>query len=153
MTFCCYFFKYVQWLFMKNGVCCCRSQDSCLFFRMLDLVGNRTDFSVLLCRTIDVKDVKSASIFMPPPFEEWWRGIKCYPWPCVRACVRESVRPSEICCPLNNFWKTASIQFKFGMLIYNFKTQVEVNLGYNPLFFTELWVFYKNIVQKLVSAQ
>jgi len=37
----------------------------------------------------------------------------------VRACVRPSVRPSVIknWCPLNNFWKTASIQFKFGMLI------------------------------------
>jgi len=20
---------------------------------------------------------------MPPPFEEWWRGIKCYPCPCI----------------------------------------------------------------------
>jgi len=34
-----------------------------------------------------------------------------------------SVCPSvviKIWCPLNNFWKTASIQFKFGMLIYTF---------------------------------
>jgi len=23
-------------------------------------------------------------LFMPPPFEEWWRGIKCYPCPSVR---------------------------------------------------------------------
>jgi len=38
-------------------------------------------------------------IFMPPPFEEWWRGIKRYPCLCVRAFVR----PSEIWCPLNNF--------------------------------------------------
>ena len=29
---------------------------------------------------------------MPPPFEEWWRGIKCYPCPCVRVCVRLCVR-------------------------------------------------------------
>jgi len=68
---------------------------------------------------------------MPPPFEEWWRGIKCYP--CL--CVRSSVRPSEIWCLLNNFWKTALIQFKFGMFIYNIKTQVKFDLGYNPLFF------------------
>jgi len=68
---------------------------------------------------------------MPPPFEEWWRGIKCYHCPYVRA----SVRPSEIWCPLNNFWKTASIQFKFGMLIYNIKTQVKFDLGYNTLIF------------------
>ena len=43
--------------------------------------------------------------------------------------VRVSVRS------LNNFWKTASIPFKFGMLIYNIKTQVEFDLGYNPLIF------------------
>ena len=36
---------------------------------------------------------KISFIFMPPPFEEWWRGIKCYPCPCVRAFVRASVRP------------------------------------------------------------
>ena len=55
----------------------------------------------------------------------------------VRACVLSSVRPSviKIWCPLNNFWKTASIQFKFGMLIYNIKTQVKFDLGYNPLIF------------------
>ena len=27
-------------------------------------------------------------VFMPPPFKEWWRGIKCYPCPCVRPFVR-----------------------------------------------------------------
>jgi len=48
-------------------------------------------------------------------------------------------------CPLNNFWKNASIRFIFGMLIYNIKTQVEFDLGYNTLIFTELWAFYKNI--------
>ena len=55
----------------------------------------------------------------------------------VRAFVRPSVRPSiiKIWCPLNNFWKTASIQFKFDMLIYNIKTQVKSDLGYNPLIF------------------
>jgi len=85
------------------------------------------------------------NIFMPPPFKEWWRGIKCYPCPCVSPCVRASVRPSliKIGCPLNNFWKTALIQFKFGMLIYNIKTQVEFDLGYNPFnFLTELWAKY-----------
>ena len=77
----------------------------------------------------------------------------------VRASDRPSVRPSvrlsviKIWCPLNNFWKTASIQLKFGMLIYNIKTQVKFDLGYNPLIFDELWAFYKNIIQKLVSAQ
>ena len=66
---------------------------------------------------------------MPPPFEEWWRGIKCYPCLCVRPSV------IKIWCPLINFWKTASIQFKFGMLIYNIKTQVKFDLDYNPLIF------------------
>jgi len=65
-------------------------------------------------------------------YSVWWSSIKCY------------VRPSviKIWCPLNNFWKTASIPFIFGMLIYNIKTQVEFDLGYNPLIF---WAFYKNI--------
>jgi len=72
---------------------------------------------------------------MPPPFKEWGGGaLSVTP---VRACVRACVRPSDIksWCPLNNFWKTASIQFKFGMLIYNIKTQVKFDLGYNPLIF------------------
>jgi len=81
------------------------------------------------------------NIFMPPPFEEWWRGIKCYPCPCVRSSVRACMRASVIksWCQLNNFWKTASIQFKFGMLIYNIKTQVKFDLGYN---FTNFWRSY-----------
>jgi len=84
---------------------------------------------------VSLKEKKVIFVFMPPPFEEWWRGIKCYPCPCVRPCVCACVRPSviKIWCPLNNFWKTASIQFKFDMLIYNIKTQVEFNLGDNPL--------------------
>jgi len=53
----------------------------------------------------------------------------------VRAFVRPFVRPSEIWCPLSNFWKTASIQFKFGILIYNIKTQAKFDLGYNPQIF------------------
>jgi len=59
------------------------------------------------------------SVFMPPP------------------SMRSFVRPSviKIWSPLNNFWKTASIQFKFSMLIYNIKTQVEFDLGCNPLIF------------------
>ena len=38
-------------------------------------------------------------------------------------------------CPLNNFWQTASIKFKFSMLIYNIITQVKFDLGYNLLIF------------------
>jgi len=55
----------------------------------------------------------------------------------VRASVSPCVRASviKIWCPLNNVKKTASIYFKFGMLIYNIKTQVEFDLGYNPLIF------------------
>ena len=59
----------------------------------------------------------SRSVFMPPPFEEWWRGIKCYPCPCVRSSVRPSV--IKIWCPLNKFLKTIdSIQIWY-VNIYN----------------------------------
>ena len=36
--------------------------------------------------------IKLRSRFMPPPFEEWWRGIKCYPCPCVRPLSKFGVR-------------------------------------------------------------
>ena len=70
------------------------------------------------------------TIFMPHHSKNGGGALSVTP---VRACVRACVRPSvfKIWCPLNNFWKTASIQFKFGMLIYNIKTQVEFDLGYN----------------------
>jgi len=57
------------------------------------------------------------------------------------------VRPSviKIWCPLNNFRKTALIPFIFGMLIYNIKTQVEFDLGYNPLIFDGAMGLLKNI--------
>jgi len=88
-------------------------------------------FNYLRWLNFDVWSYHIYCVFMPSPFEEWWRGIKCYPCPCVRACVRLS----EIWCPLNNLWKTASIQFKFGMLIYNINTQVKFDFGNNPLSF------------------
>ena len=68
-------------------------------------------------------------LFMPPPFEEWWSGIKCYPCPCVRAPVRPSSK-----------FGVRSITFerlhRFNSNLvcwYNIKTQVEFDLGYNPL--------------------
>jgi len=67
-------------------------------------------------------------VFMPRHSKNGGGALSVTP---VRACVRASV--IKIWCPLNNFWKTASIQFKFGMLIYNIKTQVKFDLGYNPL--------------------
>jgi len=68
---------------------------------------------------------------MPPPFEEWWRGIKCYPCPCVRPCVR----------PLSKFgvrsitferlhWLNSNLVCWYN---YNIRTQVKFNLGDNPL--------------------
>ena len=70
------------------------------------------------------KNLKSRCLFMPSPFEEWWRGIKCYPCPSF--------------CPLSKFG-VRSITFERlhrfnlnGMLIYNIKTQVKFDLGYNP---------------------
>ena len=41
-----------------------------------------------------VQTLQFPVFFMPPPFEEWWRGIKCYPCPCVCASVRACVCPS-----------------------------------------------------------
>ena len=34
-----------------------------------------------------------STVFYAPPFKEWWRGIKCYPSPCMRSSVRPCVRP------------------------------------------------------------
>jgi len=68
-----------------------------------------------------------------PAIRRMVEGHKVLPLP-----VRAFVRQSEIWCPFNNFWKTASIQFKSGMLIYNIKTQVNFDLGFNPLSFD--WV-------------
>jgi len=62
---------------------------------------------IILLKRPHVKGTTHVYIFMPPPFEEWWRGIKCYPCLCMRLSV------IKIWCPLNNFWKTALIQFKF----------------------------------------
>ena len=60
----------------------------------------------------------------------------------MRACVRPSFGPSviKIWCPLNNFLKTASIQSKLGMLIYNIKTQTcRVRFGLQS---TNFWQSY-----------
>jgi len=56
----------------------------------------------------------------------------------VRALVRASVRPcvrsiSKFGVRSITFKKTSSIRFIFGMLIYNIKTQVMFDLGYNSL--------------------
>jgi len=52
----------------------------------------------------------------------------------VRACVRPSVRYQNLV-SAQKLLKDCIDQFKFGMLIYNIKTQVEFDLGYNPLIF------------------
>ena len=62
-------------------------------------------------------------VFMPTPFKNGGGALSVTP---VRACVRLSV--IKIWCPLNNL-------IKFGMLIYNIQTQVEFDLGYNPIIF------------------
>jgi len=61
---------------------------------------------------------------MPPPFENGEGALRVIP---VRAFVHSSVRYQNL--------KDCIYLFKFGMLIYNIKTQVELNLGYNPLIF------------------
>jgi len=55
--------------------------------RLCSLVGARVWCTEKLCTPYN-------NVFMPPPFEEWWRGIKCYPCLCVRPCVRLCIRPS-----------------------------------------------------------
>jgi len=104
-------------MFIQNAYIHCWPKFLYLFILTKDYSTNFTTKKLLTIEHMAVFVVKS--FFMPPPFEEWWRGIKCYPCPCVRACVRASVRPSviKIWCPLNNFWRTASIWFIFGMLI------------------------------------
>ena len=99
---------------------------------------------------------KLLSIFMHLPFEEWWRGIKCYPCPlCVRPSVRPCVRPSviKIWCPLNNFWKLH--RFNSNLVCWYIISKHRSSSIWVTIlsFLTELWAFYKNIVQKLVSAQ
>jgi len=49
--------------------------------------------------------------------------------------VRASVRPLLKFGVRSITFERLSIQFKFGMLIYKIKTQVEFDLGYNPLIF------------------
>ena len=87
-------------------------------------------------RSIDCMWKIAVSVFYAPAIRRMVAGHKVLPLS-VRSSVRPWVRPSDIniWCPLNNFWKTASIQFKFGMLIYNIKTQVKLDLGYNPHIF------------------
>ena len=90
------------------------------------------------------------NFFMPPPFEEWWRGIKCYPCPCVCACVRPCVRP------LSKFG-VRSITFErllrfHSNLVCLYKTSkhrsssIWVTIHW---FLTELWAFYKKHSTKI----
>jgi len=51
----------------------------------------------------------------------------------VCASVCASVRPLSKFGVRSITFERRSIQFKFGMLIYNIKTQVKFDLGYNPL--------------------
>ena len=66
-------------------------------------------------------------VFYAPATKNGERALSVTP---VHSSVRPSVRP------LSKFGvRSITIQFKFGMLIYNIKTQVEFDLGYNPLIF------------------
>jgi len=140
---------------------------------------------------------------MPPPFEEWWRGIKCYPCPCVRPCVRSlskfGVRSitferllrfhSNLAClyktskhrsssiwvtihwfltELWAFYKKHSTKIGVRSITFERLHRFDSYMACSCIiskhrsssiwvtihwFFTELWAFYKHIVQKLVSAQ
>jgi len=90
------------------------------------------------------------SIFMPPPFEEWWRGIKCYPCPCVRESVRLL---SKFGVPSRTFERLHRFD---SYLVCLYKTSKHRSSSISVTthwFLTELWAFHKNIAQKLVSAQ
>ena len=58
-------------------------QTSACFYHILNM---------FLCEYTNIQH-QLYFMFMPPPFEEWWRGIKCYPCSCVRPFVRACVRP------------------------------------------------------------
>ena len=92
---------------------------------------HRQSLQESLCQSLG-RDLVCPHHFYAPAIRRMVEGHLVLP-PSVRASVRPSI--IKIWCPLNNFWKTASIQFKFGMLIYNIKTQVKSDLGYNPLIF------------------
>jgi len=64
----------------------------------LEDMGEATDDHIIqhvttieVWRWLDVM-ANTSSFFMPPPFEEWWRGIKCSPCPCVRPLSKFGVR-------------------------------------------------------------
>jgi len=93
-------------------------------------------------------------VFMPPPFEEWWRGIKCYPCPCVRSSVRSTVRPlSKFGVRSITFERLHRFDSNLVCLYKTSKHRSSLIWVTTHWFFTELWAFYKNIAQKLVSAQ
>jgi len=83
---------------------------------------------------------------MPPPFEEWWRGIKCYPCPCVRASVRASDGPLSKfgvrSITLERLHRFNSNLVCLYIISKHRSSSIWVTIHY---FFTELWAFYKNI--------
>jgi len=94
-------------------------------------------------------------IIMPPPFEEWWRGIKCYPCPCVCACVRPLSKFGVRSITFERLHRFNSNLVCWYILSKHRSSSIWVTIH---LLLTELWAFYKNIVhknivQKLVSAQ
>ena len=116
-------------------------------FRSLTTSFNAGHWCIDLIRTESTVFVRGQRVD-----QNWSRGVFCVCQGVAFLCPRHSkngggaLRVTPVCasvrasvikswCLLNNFWKTASIQFKFGMLIYNIKTQVEFDLGYNPLIF------------------
>jgi len=78
-------------------------------------------------------------IFMPSPFEEWWSGIKCYPFPSVRPLSKFGVR-SITFERLHRF----NLNLVCWYIISKHKSSsIWVTIHY---FLTELWAFHKNIM-------
>ena len=47
----------------------------------------KRDYSSIVYILFHIDCAVDNNAFMPPPFEEWWRGIKCYPCPSVSPSV------------------------------------------------------------------
>jgi len=90
--------KLLQWYgcsSLCSGSCCTAWQGSgfcqpCMCVHLVDFTMFSTviQSNFISYLTLFISRTFYLFIFMPPPFKEWWRGIKCYPCPCVRASVR-----------------------------------------------------------------
>ena len=84
--------------------------------------------------------------FIPPPFEEWYRGIKCYPCPCVRSFVRRLSKFGVRSITFERLHRFNSNLVCWYIISKHRSGSIWVTIHW---FLTELWAFYKNIVNAL----